>query len=104
MRQNAINLVFAILIVIVGVYFVFGEIFLPSDQLDQETFCVKYTGKWERIAEEGARKPVTMPGKCKAERDETVIVETILPDKIGNDCYLCFRSAKQDMRFYDVRI
>lgn len=41
---------------------------------------------------------------CKAERDETVIVETILPDKIGNDCYLCFRSAKQDMRFYDVRI
>ncbi len=41
-----------------------------------------------------------MPGKCKEDRDEQVVVETVLPDKIDNGCYLCFRSAKQDMKFY----
>lgn len=100
MRQKTINLIFVILLVIIGAYFAFGEIFLPSDRLDQETVCVKYTGEWERITEEGKREPVTMPGKCKADRNEVVVVETVLPDKIDNDSYLCFRSAKQDMKFY----
>lgn len=73
---------------------------MPSDQLDKETICVKYTGKWERITDEGTREPITMPGKCKADRDELVVVETVLTDKIDNDCYLCFCSAKRDMKFY----
>lgn len=100
MRQKVINLIFAVLLIIVGTYFVMGEIFLPSDSLSEEAVCARYTGKWERIKEEGTREPVTMPGKCEADRDEMVVVETILPDEIESDRYLCFRSAKQDMKFY----
>ena len=100
MRQKVINLIFAVLLIIVGTYFVLGEIFLPSDSLSEEAVCARYTGKWERIKEEGTREPVTMPGKCEADRDEMVVVETILPDEIESDRYLCFRSAKQDMKFY----
>lgn len=100
MGQKAINLIFAVLCLIVGMYFVFGEMFLPSDSLDEEAFCAKYTGQWERITEDGIKEPVTVPGKCAADRDEIVTVETILPDEIENGRYLCFRSAKQDMRFY----
>lgn len=100
MRQKIINLVFAVLLIIVGAYFLLGEVFLPADSLDEESVCTVYTGEWERITADGTRETVTMPGKCKAKRNETVIVETTLPENIENDRYLCFRSAKQDMRFW----
>lgn len=100
MRQKIINLIFAALCLVVAMYFVFGESFLPSDSLDEEAVCSKYTGQWERIGEDGTREPISVPGKCEADRDEMVAVETILPDEIENGRYLCFRSAKQDMRFY----
>lgn len=100
MRQKAVNLIFAALCLVVAMYFVFGEIFLPSDSLDEEAVCARYTGQWERIAEDGTRAPAAVPGKCEAGRDEMVAVETVLPDVIENGRYLCFRSAKQDMKFY----
>lgn len=100
MRQKIVNVIFTVLIIIVGAYFAFGEIFLPSDQLDQESVCIKYTGKWERVTGEGTREPIAMPGKCEADRGEVVVLETTLPDEIESGRYLCFRSAKQDMKFY----
>lgn len=100
MRQKTINLICVILIIIVGAYFIFGEILLPSDKLDQEAACAKYTGEWVRVMEDGTKEQISMPGKCVAARNEKIIVETVLPDQIENDYYLCFRSAKQDMKFY----
>ncbi len=100
MRQKVINLIFAILVVVVGAYFLLGEVFLPSDQLDRYSMCTEYRGEWKRIMPDGTTEAVTMPGKCVAGRNETVVVETKLPDDIGKGRYLCFRSAKQDMRFY----
>lgn len=100
MRQKVINTIFTVLVVLVGAYFLLGEIFLPADKLDSYPVCTEYRGEWERIMPDGERETVTMPGKCVAERNETVVVETTLPDDIGHGRYLCFRSAKQDMRFF----
>ena len=100
MRQKAINLIFAVLLVIVGLYFAFGEIFLPSERLDRESVCSRYTGEWVRVLEGRRKESVAIPGKCKADRNETVVVETVLPMDIESGRYLCFRSAKQDMKFY----
>ena len=98
--QKIISVIFGILLVIVAAYFILGELFLPSDDLDEAYVCTEYTGEWERITATGAREPVGMPGKCEADRNEVVVVETKLPELIENDRYLCFRSGKQDMRFY----
>lgn len=100
MKQKVINVIFAVLLVIVGAYFLLGELFLPSEQLDHYSVCTEYMGEWKRIMPDGMEEIVTMPGKCVAERNETVVVETTLPDDIDAGRYLCFRSAKQDMRFY----
>lgn len=100
MRQKVINFIFFVLVVVVGIYFLCGEIFLPSDQMDRYSECSEYTGEWERITPGGTRESVTMPGKCPAERNETIVVETKLPADIEDGRYLCFRSAKQDMRFF----
>jgi len=99
-RQKFINLIFAVLVLAVFCYFIIGEWFLPADELGDAYICTEYSGKWERISADGTREPIGIPGKCEADRNEIVVVETKLPETIEQGRYLCFRSAKQDMRFY----
>lgn len=99
-KQKYINLIFTILLFTVFAYFILGEMFLPPDALDDNYFCVEYSGEWERVLPDGSREPVTMPGKCKADRNEVVVVETKLPASMEEGRYLCFRSVKQDMQFF----
>lgn len=99
-KQIYINRIFATLVFAVATYFILGEIFLPSDNLDDAYVCTEYTGQWERVTEAGEKEPVSVPGRCEAGRNEVVTLETKLPDTIKNVGYLCFRSAKQDMKFY----
>lgn len=104
--QIGINRIFAILVCIVLGYFLLGELLLPGDGMDWSNDSLSYTeyavypGTWERVLPDGSRQKLTIPGKCKAKRKETVVMETVLPKKIEQKQYLCFRSAKQDMRFY----
>ncbi|MCM1181170.1 MAG: hypothetical protein NC347_12990 [Clostridium sp.] len=100
MKQKVINLIFAVLLVMVGAYFLLGELLLPSDKLNDYSECAEYSGEWKRIMPDGTTDAVTMPGKCVAGRNETVVVETELQDDMESGRYLCFRSAKQDMRFF----
>lgn len=99
-KQKYINFIFAVLLVTVFAYFILGEIFLSPDKLDNHYLCTEYNGEWERVRADGSREPVTVPGKCEADRNEVVVVETKLPETIEEGRYLCFRSAKQDMQFY----
>ena len=98
--QKIIMLLFAIMVIGVAVYFVCGEIFLPADQLEQGDDCTEYKGQWERVAETGEREPIKVPGKYKTAKNEIVVVETKLPEIIEQNRYLCFQSAKQEMKFY----
>ena len=75
-RQKCINWICTILLFTVFAYFIFGELFLPSDGLGHNYLCTEYTGEWERVKADGTREPVSMPGKCKADRNEVVAVET----------------------------
>lgn len=99
-NKKYISSICAALLVIVFAYFILGEILLPPDELDNNYLCTEYTGRWERILSDGTREPVKMPGKCEADRNEVVVVETKLPETIEEGRYLCFRSAKQDIQFY----
>lgn len=98
--QKYITYICAASLIIVFAYFIFGEIFLSPDELENNYFCTEYTGEWERVRSDGSRESVTIPGKCEADRNEVVVVETKLPESIEEGRYLCFRSAKQDIRFY----
>lgn len=89
-----------ILLGCVFIYFILGEIFLPTDNLGEMGSAEKYAGEWMRIMPNGNRIPQEVPGRCNAERNEIVTIETKLPDQIPEDSYLCFRSAKQDMEIY----
>lgn len=92
--------VFAILIVLILGYFIFGEIFLESDITQGEYRCEEYSGEWFWIKEDGSKTVIEIPGKYKIKRNELMTVETVLPEEIPHNSYLCFRSAKQEMKIY----
>lgn len=99
-KTNRIAKISLLLIVVIFAGFILGEIWLPSDQLKIKNSCKTYSGEWERVWQDGTYETVEIPGECAAERNEVVTLQTVLPEKIKAGQYLCFRSAKQDMRFY----
>lgn len=99
-KQNRIAKISLLLIVVIFAGFIFGEICLPSDQPKIKNSCKTYSGNWERVRQDGTYETVKVPGECEAERNEVVTLQTVLPEKIKAGQYMCFRSAKQDMRFY----
>ena len=98
--MKKLKYIFVVLFVCVFAYFILGEFFLPADDLGEIGRMKKYSREWERILPNGDRVPQEVPGRCDAEKNEVVIVETTLPKMIPEDMYLCFRSAKQDMEIY----
>lgn len=99
-KENWIAKISFLFIVLVFAGFIVGEIRFPSDQPKMQNSCKTYMGKWERVWPDGKRVKVNIPGRCEAERNEVVTLQTVLPEKIKAGQYLCFRSAKQDMRFF----
>lgn len=97
--MNIIKWMFGFMVVSVFLYFLLGEILLPKEQLGDFS-CQEFEAEWQRINKDGTREPIQIPGSYEAERGETVVVETILPQQMEGNTYLCFRAAKQDLRIY----
>ena len=97
---DGIKLIFRILIVAVFLYFLLGELLLPSQSLDKEYRCEVYTGEWIRYLADGTSEKVEMPGKYEVKRNEKVHLETTLPFPIPNGMSMCFWSNRQDFEIY----
>ncbi len=80
-------------------YLIFGEIFLPSENIEDKQFEA-YTKGWVWVKDDGSRIPIEVPAKCDAERNEVVTIENVLPNNLDGHEYLCFRSSKQEMNIY----
>lgn len=97
--MDSLKAVFRLMIVVVAALFVVGELILPRE-LTEETYCEPFDVSWKMIREDGSVSDITIPGDYEIERDEKVIVETVLPEDIEPNLYLCFRSNRQDMEIY----
>ena len=99
-KKRLLNGIFIFFLVVVLGYFALGELLLPADDWgDSDNFQV-YTGEWNCVHESGRIEKIKLPTKCKARRGEVLKLQTVLPAKIEDDSYLCYRSAKQDLKFY----
>lgn len=97
---NILKLLFKLLVLVVFLYFILGELFLPAENSFDKYECKDFSKGWLWVKPDGRKVPVEIPGKCDVKRNESVIIETILPEDLGNNTYLCFRSSKQDMEIY----
>ncbi len=91
--------IFGLAFLFVCLYFALGECFLPDEQAEYEP-CEVFQADWEWVKEDGTREAIAIPGQCDAQRNETVTIETTLPEDVEQGMYLCFRSSKQDMRIF----
>lgn len=98
--MQIIKWLFGLLGLGVFLYFILGEIILPADAPATNYRCEEFVADWVWVKEDGTRLPIEIPGRCEAERNELVTIETILPQQLENNTYLCFRSSKQDMEIF----
>ncbi|MBO5352989.1 MAG: response regulator [Lachnospiraceae bacterium] len=80
-------------------FFILGEILLPSENaLENSTFHI-YEGEWVQELHDGSRKPVEVPGECEAERGEWIRIITELPMDQETISF-CIRSMQQELNIY----
>lgn len=83
----------------VALFFILGEFILPKE-IKSDTHFELFEVPWKMICQDGTTMDIKIPGICPADRNEIVTVETVLPEDIKENLFLCFRSNRQDMELY----
>lgn len=91
--------IFVTVVLVVLLYFVCGQIVLPSEMEVVYERCAPFEARWEQVFADGSREPVDVPGVCKASQGVPFVIETTLGD-IEPGSALSFYSIKQDMKVY----
>ena len=94
------QVLFYVLFLGASLFFILGQVLLPQEGSYDLGQASLFSARWERVYPDGRREAVEVPGKCEAERGETVRIETKLPSLLPDVSYLCFRSSQQDMTIY----
>ena len=98
--MNFLKWVFRFFVIIIAFLFVLGELVFPKEIKDKE-YCEQFDVSWKMIRSDGSViNDIHIPGDYVAERNEIVTVETVLPEDIQENLYLCFRSNRQDIEIY----
>ena len=87
-------------IILLIIFYVYGQVFLPNEKEILEFQCDEFVSEWEQVLENGERVPVEVPGKVKVESGETVRIATILPEDLDETKVLAFRTVWQDANIY----
>ena len=98
--MNYIKIFFISMLFVVMAYFLFGELYLPSDSQKNKFECKDFLIDWTWIKEDGTKEKISIPGTCDAERNELVTVEGVVPSYVEENMYICIRSSRQDMNVY----
>lgn len=77
-----------------------GCMILPSEWDDEALRCDELNVEWEWLKEDGSRQKITVPVKLDVDRNFPVVIEAILPGRIEDDSWVCFRGSQQDMSIY----
>ena len=87
-------------IIVLILFFVYGQLALPSEKEILDFRCEEFVSEWEQVLDSGERVPVKVPGKVAAESGEVVRYATILPQDIDENKVLAFRTVWQDAKLY----
>lgn len=98
-KMDLLKWVFHIIVFFVAFIFILGEFILPKE-IKNDTHFELFEAPWKMIRQDGTTMDIRIPGIYPAERNEIVTVETVLPEDIKENLFLCFRSNRQDMELY----
>lgn len=88
------------LFIFVIVLLLIGEQLLPDERnyvpLDYSTYCEG----WTRVYQDGTREQIEIPGSYTPETGADFVIENTIQMPEGNDLYMTFNSAKQDVEVF----
>lgn len=80
-----------ILVILVFIYLIYGQIFLPKDTAQYNLLVEDYNEGWVQVSENGERKKLRLPGNY----EDRLVMENVLPSDIGNQIgCIVFRGEK----------
>ncbi len=97
--MRIIQIILAVMMAGSFIFFILGQIILPSENNMGSSNVRILDVQWERVKSDGSREVVIVPGECSAVRGEWVTIETTLSEGQTNT-WICIRSMQQDMRIY----
>lgn len=97
--RNVLEGIFVVVVLVVLVYFVWGQLVLPDEADASYKRCEPFEAQWEQVFADGTRERVEIPGDCKVTPGEPFVIETTLGE-IDKWSALSFYSLKQDMKIY----
>ncbi|MBQ4058803.1 MAG: response regulator [Lachnospiraceae bacterium] len=80
-------------------YFVIGELVLPSDELYLGDDCNTYHSGWVYVLPDGTEHSAIIPGECEVAYGEVLAIEKELPEN-QKDTWISIRSSQQDICVY----
>lgn len=97
--MNALKWVFRGMVLVIVVLVIVGESVLPKEIWD-DSHCEEFVASWKMLNSDGGITDITIPGDYEVARGEKLVAETVLPEDIEENYYLCFRSNRQDITLY----
>ena len=94
--------VFVIIAAIV-IFIAIGTAVFASERPDNLYTSELLDLSWSCTLPDGSRKEIALPAQLDVEKGAEISISAVLPEGFGDDSFtrwLCFRSAKQDMKFF----
>lgn len=97
--MNVLQCILAMLMVVSILYFILGELLMPSEKMYMANNCRSYNTGWVQVLPDGTTESVKVPGECDIKSGEVLVIEKELSE-IHQDTWICIRSSQQDIRIY----
>ena len=97
---QAVKIIFAVVTVLLMVYFLIAEIVMPDERDQAVGTCELYEADWYHVLENGKRIPAEIPGSIDCKWGEEVKLVTVLPENVDASQVICFRPIWQDVNIY----
>ncbi|MCR4797748.1 MAG: response regulator [Lachnospiraceae bacterium] len=90
-RQLLVFMLIIVAVLLVGLFT------LPSERNLKDSKELLYKGEWRKINSDGSYTVIYPSVKLEADENDTVVVQTLLPDTVENGDSLCFPSVHESV-------
>ncbi len=98
--KKIIRYIFIVFLIGVFVFFFYNRKVLPSEMFTVGTKCEYLKADWYQVLNDGSTRPINLPCKIDAEKNEKLVITTTLPENVYDEAVLGFRTSKQDMTIF----
>lgn len=88
-----------ILMVLSILYFILGELLMPSEKMYLDYQCNDYNNGWTQVLPDGTKQAIVVPGECDVKPGDILCIEKYIDCK-QKDTWICIRSSQQDIAVY----